>query len=66
MDGGAAGESRKSEGAQRESGGSELRLACDSGFKSISDGADLLGGVSRDIWSAEVLGVAGRKSEVES
>ena len=69
MGGGPAGESRKSEGAERESGGSEPRLACDSGFESISCGGDLLGEVSRDIWSGEVgevLGVAGQKSEVES
>ena len=40
--------------AERESRGSELRLACDGGFESISGGGDLLPEVSRDIRSGAV------------
>jgi len=40
--------------AERESGASQLRLACDGGFESISGGGDLVREFSRDIRSGAV------------
>jgi hypothetical protein len=50
------GEEGTLKGNQRDQ---RLRLACDSGFESISSGGDLMREVSRDIWSGEVGKVRG-------